>query len=124
MSQVQPDCYHRCGRKAAVGRLFCSARCGAEWAEAMARGNEDEWCVACQEWRTRALSDKATLACRHVAAGLVEGAKHADASVKYDQAIQAKANAMATQFEEPPGHLCISVGHGIDSDPLAHESRR
>jgi hypothetical protein len=36
MSAVQPGCYFRCGRKAAVGRLFCSARCAAEWAEEMA----------------------------------------------------------------------------------------
>jgi hypothetical protein len=87
MSAVQPDCYFCCGRKAAVGRLFCSARCGAEWADDMARGNEDEWCVPCQEWKSRGLSDKTKLACDHVAAGISEGAKHVDAVKKYETAI-------------------------------------
>ena len=89
MSAVQPDCYHRCGRKAAVGRVFCSARCAADWAEALARGNEDEWCVPCQEWRTRGLSDRTRLACGHVAAGLSEGARHAEAARKYAVAVEA-----------------------------------
>lgn len=26
MSQVQPDCYGHCGRKASAGRVFCSSR--------------------------------------------------------------------------------------------------
>lgn len=89
MSRFQPDCYHRCGRKAAVGRVFCSVRCAAEWAEALARGNEDEWCVPCQEWRTRGLSDRTKLACGHAAAGFVDGMKHAEAAKKYTVAVDA-----------------------------------
>lgn len=87
MSAVQPDCYHRCGRKAAVGRIFCSARCAAEWAEAVARGNGEEWCVPCQDWREYLLSDRTQLACGHAAAGLVEGARHAEAAKRYAVAV-------------------------------------
>lgn len=56
----------------------------------MARGNEDEWCVPCQEWRSRGLSDKTQLTCRHVAAGISEGAKHTDAAKKYETAVGAQ----------------------------------
>jgi hypothetical protein len=85
MSAVQPGCYYRCGRKAAVGRLFCSARCAAEWAEEMAMGNGDEWCVPCQDWKQR---EHETLACGHLIAGLTTGDKHADASAKYNAALE------------------------------------
>ena len=86
MSAVQPGCYHRCGHRAAVGRHFCSARCAAEWAESMAEGNDDEWCVPCQAWNPKGHDDK--LLCGHVSAKLTVGAKHAEASAQYNRAIR------------------------------------
>jgi hypothetical protein len=100
VSAVQPGCYFRCGRKAAVGRLFCSARCAAEWAEQMAIGNEDEWCTVCQDWHARTQEG---LACGHVAAGLTVGHKHADAARKYTEAVEARSRQAVAAFTAAEG---------------------
>lgn len=72
MSTVQPGCYGYCGRKAAAGRMFCSARCGALYAEELVRGNEEHWCPVCQHWSgAPSYSDK--LVCGHARTELVEG---------------------------------------------------
>ena len=98
MSQVQPGCYHYCGRKAATDRLFCSVRCAAEWAEEMAMGNGDEWCVPCQAWKQ---ADRETLQCGHVKAGLSSGEQHAEAKAKYAEANAKYAEAISALEEVP-----------------------
>ena len=46
----RPRCY-ACGKKRVRrGSRFCSNRCAAEWAEELASGNDDAWCIGCQEW--------------------------------------------------------------------------
>ncbi len=106
MSDVQPGCYFRCGRKAAVGRLFCSARCAAEWAEQMAIGNEDEWCAVCKDWFARRSLSRVSeggLTCGHVAAGLTVGHKHGEASRKYTAAVEARSRQAVAVFMAEEG---------------------
>jgi hypothetical protein len=65
-------CYGNCGRPAAPGRMFCTNKCGAEWAEEMARGNEDQWCPICQSWGHPQHDGR--LQCGHEETGVTEGA--------------------------------------------------
>lgn len=47
----RPRCYGCRERPARVDSLFCSNRCAADFAEALAQGNGDVWCSVCCEWR-------------------------------------------------------------------------
>jgi hypothetical protein len=87
MSQVQPGCYARCGKPAKPGDRFCGKQCAADYAEELVRGNEDEWCVPCQDWKGKERSPAERLVCGHIAAGLDAGAKHAQAAALYNKAV-------------------------------------
>jgi hypothetical protein len=113
VSQVQPGCYYRCGRKAAVGKLFCSKACAGEWAETMAEGNEDEWCPICKDW-VNAMSGS-RLTCRHLRTGLKHGMKHNDASEQYTKVCSEETN------KEPLRSVFELDG---DADKMTAEEKR
>lgn len=50
MRKGRPICYACYERPARKGSRFCTQRCAAEWADALAAGNSDAWCPACQKW--------------------------------------------------------------------------
>lgn len=43
-------CYGCSERHYRTTKRFCSDTCAADWAELLARGNEDEWCPNCDAW--------------------------------------------------------------------------
>lgn len=86
MSAVQPDCYGHCGRKAARGRMFCTARCAGEYAEELVRGNQDHWCPMCVDWKGPNSFDS-KLICGHVRTEIVEGMSHTQAAEMYNKAV-------------------------------------
>lgn|GEM_PF-4003946 len=75
---LKSGCYANCGKKAAKKSLFCSSRCAANWAEELARGNEDEWCPVCGTWGHE--QPDGTIQCGHPTSGITEGMSRAEAA--------------------------------------------
>ena len=82
MSQMQPKCYG-CDQKAAIGRMFCTTRCAAGYAEELIRGNGEEWCPLCEQWVGTQSYDKEHLSCQHKANGITEGMSHTMAANRF-----------------------------------------
>jgi hypothetical protein len=49
--RTRSGCYFNCGKPSRMPKShFCSDKCASEWAEQMVEGNQDDWCVECQQW--------------------------------------------------------------------------
>jgi hypothetical protein len=86
---MRPNCYG-CDRPAAIGHLFCSARCAAAYGEELVRGNCDEWCPTCGQWSGHDYKDEHgvnRLVCGHPHSDITEGMSHKDAAARYRDAI-------------------------------------
>ena len=70
----RPICYG-CDRRAARGRRFCTAKCAGLYAEELIRGNDDQYCPACDTWQglDRYSETPGILMCKHPALDIVEG---------------------------------------------------
>lgn len=95
--KMRPMCYG-CEKDAARGRMFCSARCAALYAEELVRGNEQHYCPICASWESASHQDDAgnlLLNCDHVASGITEGMSDKDARAKYTAATEARTKRIA-----------------------------
>jgi hypothetical protein len=50
MRSARPLCYHCWTVPVRKGSRFCTQRCGALWADEIAKSNDDRWCPACKAW--------------------------------------------------------------------------